>query len=56
MTETFKLLFGFWADILDVLDSVVFSFYGVNVTLLSVIFSLICIFFIVSVLWKGARA
>ena len=56
MTDAFKLLFGFWSDILDALDGVVFSFYGVNVTFLSVVFALICVFLIVSVLWKGARA
>lgn len=56
MTQFFKILFGFFGSVIDLLDGVAFELYGVNVTFASVIFALLGISIIISVMWKGAKA
>ena len=55
MTDFFTLLFGFFGDLIDALDSAVFEFFGANVSLAAVIFALLALGLIISIFWKGAQ-
>ena len=56
MTESVKFLFNCISDIISVLDTTVFDFYGFRVSLWSLLVVFLIVSMFASVWWKGARA
>lgn len=56
MTEFAKAFVIMWQNLLGLLNSISFEFYGYEVTYLSVLLAFFVLSMIISVFWKGAKA